>query len=213
MTTTYQTPSVKSLLDTTRIQKTVGSVPLTTTVATSMIGLLQYPPTYVSKPTITQGYAQQTTPVTQVSTNVSKTLTKMLTITSPNAKVIDLTDDDDISKTRLVTLQPGLNTVTNQQGVRHVLAPPGTQLVRTGLPNQPTYQLVFTSTPSGIRPGLPGMIGTMASAVSQTTSLLQTVPQSSALVKLGSPTAVAPGTSLARATMPAVTTLPKVSTF
>ncbi|XP_045213839.2 activating transcription factor 7-interacting protein 1-like isoform X2 [Mercenaria mercenaria] len=211
VTTTYQTPSVKSLLDTTRVQKTVGSLPsATTTVNTSMFGLLQYPATFVPKAATSQGLVQQT--VTQVTTqttsSVSKTVsvTKTVTLPSPNAaKVIDLTDDDDSTKTRLVTLQPGLNTVTNQQGVRHVLAPPGTQLVRTGLPNQPTYQLVFSSPPA-IRPG---MVMTVASTLPQTTTILQTVGQSQTLVNLSSPTAVAPGTTLARAAVPATPTTPK----
>lgn len=199
---------MKSLLDTTRVQKTVGSVPsaATTSIGTSVIGLLQYPQTYMAKPTTSQGFVQQT--VTQVVTpQVSTAVAKPVTLTSPNAsKVIDLTDDDDTMKTRLVALQPGLNTVTNQQAVRHVIAPAGTQFVRAGLPNQQTYQLVLTSPPAAIRPG---MMVTMAAAVSQATSLIQAVPQSQQTLVTPSP-AVAPGTTLARAAVPSSPITPKV---
>lgn len=222
MTTTYQTPSVKSLLDTTRVQKTVGSVTPTatagtTTVNTSMIELIPYTSTIVPKPATGnfQGFGQQTVTQLTSQSTVSKTVpvtktvavSKTVTLPSTNtAKVIDLTDDDDSNKTRLVTIPAGLGAVTNQPGVRHVIAAPGAQFVRTGLPNQPTYQLVFSSPPA-IRPG---MMMTVAPALPQTAPLINTVQQSQTLVNLTSPTSVAPGTSLARAAVSATPTIPKV---
>ncbi|XP_060573444.1 activating transcription factor 7-interacting protein 1-like isoform X2 [Ruditapes philippinarum] len=221
---TYQTPSVKSLLDTTRVQKTVGSmttvVAATTTVNTSMLEFIPFTSTYVPKSATAtfQGYGQPA--VAQITTQnsvpksvmVTKSMAvpKTVTIPSPSstAKVIDLTDDDDSNKTRLVTLPGGLGAMTSQQGVRHVLAPPGTQFVRTGLPNQPTYQLVFSSPPA-VRPG---MMMTVASGLPQTAPLINTVQQSPTLVNLTSPTSVAPGTSLARAAVSATPTTQKVVT-
>jgi hypothetical protein len=199
VTTTYQTPSVKSLLDTTRLQKTIGSVQQTTTTTTvsSVLSLLQYPSNVLSKTTTPQGFPQQAVMTQVAATNGSKTPTRTVTLTSPSAKIIDLTDDDESTKARLVTIPPGINAITTQ-AVRHVLAP-GTQLLRSGT-SQPTYQLVFSSPPSS------GMMVSVQSAMPKTTTLLQTVQQSVSNLttqpETNATTGVTPGTSLARVTIP-----------
>ncbi|XP_052760351.1 activating transcription factor 7-interacting protein 1-like isoform X2 [Mya arenaria] len=162
------TPNVKTLLDTTRIQRTVGSMPLTTTSTAATPLIVQYPPGFI--PTSSGGQTFVTIPTqsltpsqpqTHVLNNVSPSQqpqkpspAKM----SPSSKVIDLTDDDDISKTRLMSV-PKSNSLTvpvNNTGVRQVLTPQvsmGTQFLSQGLGSPPTYQLVMTS-PPGTRPGM-----------------------------------------------------------
>lgn len=199
ITTGYKTPSVKSLLDTTRVQKTVGSVPSTpspTTVANSVIGLVQYNPNFIAKSGATQGYAALTqalvTQASTISANASKPAAKTITLTSPTAKVIDLTEDDDSkNQTRFLTI-PNVNP-----GMRAVL-PPGTQLVRSGLPNNQTYQVVFSPPSAAIRPGTV----TVAPALSQSSvpTVLQTLPNQASQQQQ----TITPGTTMARAAVPAI---------
>ena len=190
------TPNVKTLLDTTRVQRTVGSMPLTSTMTTGTPLLLQYPPglinassgqTFVTIPasavSVTQTVA--TLPVAQlqkpVTTAASPTASaaasaSSATKLSPSAKIIDLTEDEDSSKLRAAAAAPRMPSPGKP--LRPMLAPTGTQFVPPG-----TFQLVV-ATSGGLRQGL-----TSAPTMAMANGLVTLQP---------SPT-VTPGTVLARA--------------
>ena len=173
-TTHYQTPSVKSLLDTTRQQITSGSL-TKTTPATSV----QYPQRVVAQTktgyvTMTQSSAAVS--VTTAVTMATKTVAPSMQMTSPTGlKIIDLTmDETDNRQPKMLALPTAQMQTLNQ--LRPVMQPQqqfvlnqNGQLIQTstvGSTGQPAFQLVFNSATPAIRASVP-----------QSGTVLQSVPQ------------------------------------
>ena len=122
---------------------------------------------------------------TGITTNPIKTVQS----STNTAKVIDLTDDDDNSKARLVSL-PSV-----QQSVMIAQAQRGSQLMRGALSVPGSYQLV-------LNPPAP-LMRTVSLGSGQTTLASSNIPiQNMASTLLNPPTNISPGASLARAAVP-----------
>ncbi|XP_052262643.1 activating transcription factor 7-interacting protein 1-like isoform X2 [Dreissena polymorpha] len=188
VSTNIDTPTVKTLLDTTRVQRTVGSAPLTTTTTSSqVINLVQYPSSMpVIRPAISQGLVSIPTQATLLAQPLSSP------VGNPTSKVIDLTDDDDGSKLRLVASQGLITSPFVAQGIRQVLASPGTQIVSPVGQPMSGYQLLVASTT--------GMRQTMASHLTTTYVTTGGPPGLVSLQPMGQ---VTQGTLMARAATPA----------
>lgn len=189
VSTNIDTPTVKTLLDTTKVQRTVGSGPLTTTTTTSsqVINLMQLPPgMFATRPPIPQGLVsiptQATLPTQQMMSPVG----------NPTSKVIDLTDDDDGSKSRLIASQGLVTPPGVTQAIRQVLTSPGAQLVTPVGQPMSGYQLLMATSN--------GMRQTMASHMTTTYVTTGGAPGLMSLQPMGQMT---PGTLMARAAAPA----------
>lgn len=191
---------MKSLLDSSQLQRTIGSVP-TQASATGTSFLVQYSNNTIiaqpSKPVQSLITLPQTVAVTQAlsQVNVPKTTSKTIPQSS-SAKVIDLTVDDDSAKARLLNI-PATVAISNQN-IRHVLAQQvsGTQLVRPAIAGQGSYQLLINGPAPAIR-----ALGTGA-----TTTLVQSAlplqASNQSILALNPSVTLTPGTSLARAAVP-----------
>lgn len=179
--TTLSNATVRSLLDSTRNQPTVQTLPQAKGIITAQSqqqGMIMMPTT-----TISTVAASGTKSLLTKSTNNAPTILATA-IAHPNTtgvKIIDLTDDDDANAarqntTRTVTVSTGLplqqirpGTMTTPQLIRQVGplqarmpqqvligGTVGTQIVKAGQPlqgGQPQYQLLLGANSQQIRPG------------------------------------------------------------
>lgn len=178
-TANYQTPTVKSLLDTTRQQITSGSLtktsPATSSVQYPQRNIPQNKTGYVSVPQPTSSLVVSTI-VTVPTKNMTPSAQASSTTGPTTLKVIDLTlDEGDNRQQKMLTLPAAQMQTLNQ--LRPVIQSPqqqfilnqNGQLIQTSpvvSGGQTAFQLVFNSTASPIRASIP-QSGTVVQAVPQ----------------------------------------------
>ena len=158
----YQTPSVKSLLDTTKQQITSGSLTKTTPATT-----VQYPQRVLAQTKTGYVTVPQSSAAVSLTSTAGTMTTKAIAQSPTGLKVIDLTMDEvDNRQTKMVALPPqaaaqmqSLNQLRPviQQPQQFVLNQNG-QLIQTspvGSTGQPAFQLVFNSSGPAMRASIP----------------------------------------------------------
>ena len=188
-TTHYQTPTVKTLLDTTRQQITSGSL-TKTSPATSMVSttpqVVHYPQRVAAQsktgfvtaaPQIPSSQVVGSSAVPVASKNIGPTTQMTSTTGTTTLKVIDLTaDEGDNRQPKVLTLPAAqvhtLNqlrsVVPNQQPQQFVLNQNG-QLIQTSLSGSQgqAFQLVFNTSTPALRTGNVPQTGTVLQTVAQ----------------------------------------------
>ena len=159
VTTDFKTPTVKSLLGTTRTQPTISSMANTTPTSSAPIVSMQ------NQRVVTVSTAAATY-ISIPQGAVTNTSTKIMTNSNGTAKIIDLTDDEP----RMSGMIPQVVASVGGTGVRTVPSQ-GSQIVRAGFPNSSgTIQLVLASGNQPLKPG------TIITGLPQ--KLIQNLPQS-----------------------------------
>ena len=177
----YQTPSVKSLLDTTRQQITSGSLTKTTPATT-----VQYPQRVLAQTKTGYVTVPQSSAAISLTTTAATMTTKAIAQSPTGLKVIDLTmDEADNRQPKMLTPAQAaqmhslnqLRPVMPSQQQQLFLNQNG-QLIQTspvGSTGQPAFQLVINSATPAIRANIPPSGTVLQSPPQQTVTMTSPV--------------------------------------